>query len=733
MNNQQSSKLWHFQRNFLGMRIMVTLFLLVSQLEAVSAQESAIKALDFATLAGNKMQLQLEMTGTAIIPKVFQTDNPARIALDFVGVKNALGKKSFTVNKGSTSKVFVVEASGRTRVIVNLLETVPYEIKVVGNKFFLTLKESNLSDTSKQSVKVESVPEVAFVEEEIEADNNISIVTKLLPKQTIKDIDFRRGAAGEGLLVIALTSPNTVVDVKEQAGKVVLKFLNTQLPKVLRKRFDVSDFATPVQKIDAVKKGSNTELAITMADGNYDYSSYQEEGMLTVNFRPMSEAEKEAIQKEKFPFSGDKLTLNFEAIKVTSVLQILADFTDLNIIASDDVSGEVTLRLDDVPWDQALDLILKSKGLSKRKTGNVILVAPTTKIIMLEEEELAAQAIIEKLAPLRTEYIQINYATADDIKDMLIGTGATAAVSTSGAKTETGRLLSDRGIASVDPRTNILIVKDTADKMDEIRKLIDLLDVPIRQVMIEARIVSANKNFSKQIGAKFGIGKSADVNSEKDFGIFGQGLDSAREGFGLDGSDGLVDLATDALNTFPPAALGMTLVRAADYVLNLEISALENENRGELISNPRVLTSDRVTATISQGQQIPYTTVSADGTNTEFIDATLELNVTPQITPNGSVIMELAISNNSPQVSADGTTAINTEEVTTTVQIKDGETVVLGGVYKHSTNNTGEKVPFLGDLPLIGLLFRQKGDSDGKTELLIFVTPKIVKQSLSVR
>ncbi len=735
--------------------VVMVLLVMISHVKFVLANELAIQSLDFTVVSGNKIQVQMEMNGMAVNPKVFQTDNPSRIALDFYGVKNNLGKKSFTVNKGAIGKIYVAEAVGRTRIIVNLVEHVPYETKISGNKVLLTLKNSNISlqtqsQPQSQTIKVESIPKTTIrTENSVAEDRNVSVVSRLIPKQIIKDIDFRRGSNGEGLLIVALTNPNTVVDVKEQAGKVVLKFLNTKLPEVFRKRFDVSDFATPVQKIDALKKFADTEITITTANANYDYSSYQEDGLLTVSFRPMSASEKEAKVKEKFPFSGDRLSLNFESIRITSVLQILADFTELNIIAADDVDGEVTLRLDDVPWDQALDMILKSKGLSQRKTGNVVLVAPTEKIILLEEKELEAKKVVEQLEPLITEYIQINYARAEDIRGMLLGSKK-ASTSTTKTTFSVGRLLSKRGVATVDVRTNMLIVKDTADKMEEMRHLINLLDIPIRQVMIEARIVNADKNFAKDIGFRFGIGGSARTGSRGRFAIGPRptigGLESgdfdAENGTfesggvfvpSITGEDGesnyLFDLASQGANAFPPAALGMTLARAADYVLNLEISALEGENRGELISNPRVLTSDRIEAIIRQGVQIPFSTVSADGTETEFIDAVLELKVTPQITPNGSIIMELAIKNDA----ANDSGGINKEEVITTVQVNDGETIVLGGIYANDRDKNVTKVPVLGDIPILGALFRNKQETERKKELLVFVTPKIVKNSLSLR
>ncbi len=729
------------------------------------AGDLAITEIKFSSLAGDKVQIQLGLDGPAITPKVFQTDKPARIALDFDGVVSALSKKKFSVNQGAANSVFVVGAGGRTRVVINLSETVPYETKVDGNNVFITLKPIGLVSSATPSVKEHKVDER---------------VSKLLPEQTIKGIDFRRGPNGEGRLLLELSAPNTVVDVKEVGGKVVLNFLNTTLPGHLIKSFDVSDFATPVRKVDAKSRGTGVKIIVTPVDGNYDYSSYQSDGLLTIDFAPLTKSEKEALLKQKFPYSGKKLTFNFQDIEVRSVLQILADFTGLNIIASDSVGGNVTLRLNDVPWDQALELILKSKGLSKRKTGNVVLVAPTSEIIKIEEDELAAQEVEEQLEPLRTEYIQIDYAKAEDIQALLIGSNvlksetesssssnssrrgggggrsssgifggsnSTSNRSGSSQRTEIKGVLSERGTATVDSRTNTIIVKDTAKQLEEVRKMIRILDVPVRQVMVESRIVIADKNFAQEIGVKFGVARAGSIGGSKRFSL-GSGAQSGIPVFdiegkkqtgggtfsrGVTGDDGvgeyLVDLGAHAINSHPVGALGMTLARGANYVLNLELSALENENRGEVLANPRVMTSDRELAFIKQGVQIPFTTVSQDGTQTELIDAVLELNVTPQITPDGDVIMELLIKKDA----ANAAGGIDKREIETIVRVKDGETIVLGGVYEGDSATEQFKIPFFGDLPGIGFLFKKNTQGEKQRELLIFVTPKIIKDSLSVR
>lgn len=738
--------------------LMLGFWLLMMPFSLVWASNSAITGINFSSLAGDKVQIQMELDGPAVEPKVFQTDNPARIALDFDGISSALSKKMFAVNQGAANTVYVVEAAGRTRVIINLSETVPYETKIDGNNVYVVLKPIGLISSVNPSTNKQKM------------DRQVS---SLLPEQTIKDIDFRRGPKGEGRLLLELSAPNTVVNVKEVGGKVVLNFLNTKLPDNLMKSFDVSDFATPVHKIDAKRRGAGINIIVTPVDGNYDYSSYQSDGLLTVDFSPLTAEEKEALLKKKFPYTGKKLTFNFQDIEVRSVLQILADFTGLNIIASDSVGGNVTLRLNDVPWDQALELILKSKGLSKRKTGNVVLVAPTSEIMKIEEDELAAKEVELKLEPLRTEYIQINYAKAEDIQALLVGSNvvksessrnsssggkgifggsnSTSSRSSSNERTELEGVLSERGTSTVDARTNTIIVKETTKQLEEVRKMIRILDVPVRQVMVESRIVIADKNFAQEIGVKFGVAKAGGFGSGTQFG-FGSGATSGipvgttdpktgeftQTGGGsfarsVTGSDEvgeyLVDLGANAINSHPVGALGMTLARAADYVLNLELSALENENRGEVLANPRVMTSDRELAFIKQGVQIPFTTVSQDGTQTELIDAVLELNVTPQITPDGDVIMELLIKKDAPNAAG----GIDKREIETIVRVRDGETIVLGGVYEGDSAKEEFKIPFFGDLPGIGFLFKKNTQGEKQRELLIFVTPKIIKDSLSVR
>ncbi len=733
MNKEQNSISLQYRIQTILLGLFAVIILFTGKITDVQANELALQSLGFSVMPGQELQLQLEMSGPAVKPNVFQTDNPARIALDFTNVKSGLDKKMHPVNIGAVRSVYTAEANGKLRVIINLVESVPYSTTVEGNKVYVTIQRA---------------PKVSVQEKVILPVEQGMDINGLIPEQAIKGLDFRRGPNGEGRLIISLTNPNTVVDSSEKGGKVILNFLNTKLPKQLAKRLDVVDFATPVQFITTAAVGSKVRITVTPRDGNYEYSSYQTDGLLTVEFRRLTADEKKRLQERKFPYTGERLSLNFQDIEVRSVLQILADFTDLNIIVADSVDGAVTLRLNDVPWDQALALILKSKGLGQRKTGNVIWVATKEEIIETERKEFESQKAQEQIEPLKTEYVQINFAKAENFRNLLIGNSSVGvdgcsvssksrkgigvgksslSSASSSSNTASGeeeknvndrfKLLSERGTAIVDARTNTLIVRDTMDRLQEIRDLISLLDKPVRQVLIESRIVIAADSFAKEIGVNLGIQKKGDVGGSSDStSVLG----------------GLVDLATTST---PHGTLAMTLLRAGDYLLNLEITALQDEGRGEILSNPRVLTSDRCEAYIKQGVEIPYQTVSQNGTQTELIEAVLEMKVTPQITPSDSVMMDLAIKKDSPNdedAANDGNKGLTTREINTSVLIENGETVVLGGVYENQSLNQRDTVPFFSDIPGIGWLFTRTRDEDDKKELLIFITPKIVKSSFTL-
>ncbi|CAA9890894.1 Pilus assembly protein PilQ [Candidatus Methylobacter favarea] len=764
MNNKQGGRVMLDKREPSLWVLGLGLLLFIFQIASVKAGDLAISGIDIATLAGDKLQIQLEMTGPAITPKVFHTDNPARIALDFPGVKNALDKKMYPVNQGTASSIYVAEAGNRVRIVVNLIESAPFETKVAGNKVLLTLSRA------KPLMPVASGP--------VSEKSTTSVIPVLLPQQAISGFDFKRGDNGEGRLLVSLANPNTVVNTKEEGGKVILSFLNTRLPEKLAKRLDVSEFGTPVKFIEAVASRLETTVTIVPQNSLYDYSLFQSDGLLTVEFRPLTSAEKEVLDSNR-PSGLKRLTLNFQDIEIRSVIAILAEFTGQNIVAGDDVTGNITLKLDDVPWDEALDFIMMTKDLGKYESGNVTLISPLDKIKEYKKKQQETAAVVEQLDPLLTEYIKINYAKAEDFRNLMYGRdasaiGSCAKVSASDFSSSSGQsgtalaqsqyqmpgqgqnqnqnqgssssgdnseadkdrliLLSDRGSAVVDSRTNTLIVRETAKRLEEIKKLIHQLDIPVRQVMIESRIVIASNTFARELGVRFGV-----AGNNVNFGTSSGAVGSVNGDGGTVGSingtaivnDALVDLGT---SRNPYGALGMTLARGADYVLNLEISALQDQNRGELVSNPRVMTSDRCLAFIQQGAKIPYLSSSGNaGTNTVFIDAVLQLGVLPQITPNGNVIMGLYITRNTlgDVVTGNGDRQIDKREIKTSVQVKDGETVVLGGVFEGTQNNNTNKVPFFGDLPGIGFLFKRTFKQDDKRELLIFVTPKIITDNVA--
>ena len=752
MNIKQGGFCMSFLKQGSLLRVLAISTLLFGQVSLLAAQEIALSSVNLNALSGDNLQLTFEMTGNVAKPKVFHTDNPAKIVLDFPGVKSALKKKKNIINAGGINSYIAVQADGRLRVVINLVKLVNYDVKVQGKRVIVALHSSGriVRDSHEKLTK-----------------KTLNQFAALIPEQAINKIDFRRGKKGEGHLLIFLSNPNTVVNTQEKSGKIELTFLNTELPQAYAKKMDVLDFATPVSIIEAKKVGTKVKVLITPVNKDFGYSTFQTDGLLTVEVRAITTAEEEEKRKKKFPYSGERLSLNFQDIEIRSVLQVLAVFTDLNIVASDAVTGNITLRMNDVPWDQALDLILKSKGLAKRESGNVILVAPTAEILKLEEEELESQKVAKRLEPLKTEYIQINYAKAENFRNILFGVssiGADGCSVTSGSGNNNSRggsgggsssggiggigggsssgggggnrgingqnnqqnsLLSDRGTAIVDSRTNTLIVKDTAIVQEEVRMMIDKLDRQVRQVLIEARIVIAEEGFAQELGVKFGaayVGENGSVGATT-----GSNPNNGTPG----------DIVSPVLSNLavanPYGALGMTLASGANYVLNLEISALQDQRKAEFVSNPKVLTSDRCRASIEQGQQIPFQTVSQNGTQTQFKDASIILEVTPQITPSGSVIMDLYITKDSRgDLTPDGL-AINTRQVTASVRVEDGETIVLGGVYEADTVDIVNSVPWFADLPIVGWMFRKTTKSDFKKELLVFITPKITKDSLKMR
>lgn len=685
------------QRRHGVIQLMIVLVSLLS-FNSVFANSIGLEDVQFSRLSSHKVQIELKFDGAPGEPKSFSTDNPSRIAVDLIGVHSKLAKKTLPINIGNVQSVRALEAGGKTRVVVNLDASTPYSTNIVGNSVFITLNE-------------------------MLARSEGSTATPLAAgKLSVKDVDFRRGNKGEGKVLVSLGASNVIVDVQEEAGKVIVDLKGVVLPPHLINRLDVVDFATPVQLIDVMPHKNDSRLVISPF-GDYDFLSYQMDGMLTIEFKPLSKAGQEEKLAEKFSYTGEKLSLNFQNIEVRSVLQLLADFTDMNLVASDSVGGSVTLRLNNVPWDQALDIILKSKGLAKRVKGNVMIVGPAQEIAKQEMDELAAKRQVKELSPLVSEFIEINYAKASDLASLL--------------KSSDSGLLSPRGGVTIDERTNTLLVQETVEKLVEIRKIIARLDRPVKQVMIESRIVIANDDFTRDLGVRFGLEgideQSVVAGSSSYVGVGGALPNTAAPAsFGGAAPSGLlVDLPANS----PAGAVQFLVGKIGNSLLQLELSALQTEAKGEVISSPRVITSDQTEATISQGVEIPFQEASSSGaTSTSFEEALLELKVTPQITPDDRINMELKISKDSPDFSnlQPGGVPINTQEVETTVLVDNGDTVVLGGIYERTKDESIRKVPFFGDLPGVGVLFKKQFKQDNNRELLFFITPKILKDKMTI-
>ncbi len=676
-------------------------------------------------IPGQGTEIRVMFNGLPPQPAAYQLEQPSRLILDFDKAQQTLKQNSVAVATKEASSVEVSSDAQRSRLTVNLADAGAFTTRVEGNTFILKINSTT-------------------------AATPVAAVTAQRSAQGISNIGFQRGGEGEGQVVIDLLGSNTPVDVQQQGSKIVVRTLGNKVPAHLARRLNVNDFATPVSTIDAHNDGSNGVITIQAA-GSYEYMAYQAEDKLTISL-------KRPVDKNPFKpraaqsYTGKKISLDFQDIEVRRVLQLLADFTGINMVAADTVQGNITLRLKDVPWDQALDIILKTKNLDKRRNGNVIWIAPVSELIKAEEEEAKAIAQSVKLAPLQTEYIQLNYAKAADIEKLITeGKNASRSGSSntgSGADPlgdSVGSLLSPRGTVSVDPRTNTLIINDTSAKIDQIRQMIDLLDVSVKQVMIEARIVRATTDFTKEMGVKWGILSQGITNNNH---LLVGGSDTTlwnlREPEKDDDMGGWKyeierpqNLNVDLGVTSPGASrIAFGLISLSDFMLDLELSALQADGYGEVISTPKVLTADKQNAKVASGTQIPYQSSEGGGVNavstTEFIDATLSLDVTPSITPDGKVQMQLNITSDSPGApTPTGQLTINKNAVNTNVLVDNGETVVLGGIFEQQTANSQTKVPFLGDIPYIGRLFRKDIKSDNKRELLIFVTPRIVNDSVS--
>ncbi|MBP8198261.1 MAG: type IV pilus secretin PilQ [Chromatiaceae bacterium] len=695
-----------------------------------SGLAAALKDVEFASLPGNQVRIELVLTEAVAAPRDFSTDSPARIVLDLPGVTSELPRKNVAIDVGPVQSLTALDAEGRTRVVVNLATPVPYRVENRGDRVTITINESRVT-----------APLAAPTPPALPGTGPIAA-----KGPELRGIDFQRGPAGEGRVLVKLPRPDTRATVAEQGGKVVVEVLDTSLPARLRRRLDVVDFGTPVVAIESRPQGRDVAITIQPTK-DYEYLAYQVNELFTIEFRKLTQAQQERKKRDQVTFSGDRLTLNFQDIEVRAVLQLLADFTGLNLVASDSVKGNVTLRLKNVPWDQALDIILKSKGLTMRQKGNVIMIGPTEEVMAREEQELAATQKIEELVPLRTENIQINYAKATDIAKLLASqqvtkvSGSLQQGQAQGEEEESQArgLLSSRGSVTADERTNTLLVQDTAEKLEQIRLLVARLDVPLRQVMIESRVVIASDNFARELGVRFGANRLQVNENKGDFNEIYGGRPGTLSGDNYWGTtvDNTVPLMVDLPAANPTSAINFLIGKIGSYLLQLELTAMQQEGRGEIISNPRVITSDKQKAEIEVGQQVPVVT---PGTQNEpptvkYQDATLKLTVTPHITPDNRILMALKVTKNEADeaLKVDGNPYINKRAVETNVLVDNGETVVLGGVFERSRFTSKEQVPWLGNLPIVGNLFKNDSRKETNNELLIFVTPRILQPELKSR
>ena len=693
-----------------------------AQVRAADAS-TKLQAIDVLTLPGQQLQLTMRLSGPAMEPLSFTIDNPARISFDLPNTALALPSRRIEVKASGLDTILAAEAKDRTRLVLNLDRLVPYETRLEGNNIIVTLGSPNpqAMAAARGAGAAATAPSVAAPAAAVRA---------------IRDIDFRRGADGAGRVIVKLTDPRTQINQRQLGNQIVVDFTGTELPRKYMRRFDATDFGTPVSSFDVVRTGNDTRILIS-ASGDYDHLAYQSDDQYVIEISPVRKTA--VAQDDKPQYVGERITLNFQDIETRAVLQILADASGQNIVVSDTVGGSVTLRLQNVPWDQAMDIVLRTKGLDKRTQDNVIVVAPAAELAAREKEQLAAKKDIQELAPLRSEFVQVNYAKAQDMADLI--------------KSQGGSLLSSRGAVAVDGRTNTLLLQDTPERLADIRRLVATLDIPIRQVLIEARIVIVNDDFTRELGVRAGY-TGIQKNGNDGAVIVGgsaAGVDTSLSSAisNLAGTGTISPIAvptgTAAQNRYnvnlpvvSPAGRLAFAVLGSDYIVDLELSAAQAEGRGEIKSSPHVITANQKEASIEQGVEIPYQQSASSGATTvEFKKAVLSLKVTPQITPDNRIILDLNVKKDSVGtvvVTSGGVNvpSIDTREISTQVLVNDGQTVVLGGILETEDRKSEQKVPYLGDVPVLGHLFKTTTRTNNKDELLIFVTPKILHEGVNV-
>ena len=696
-----------------------------------TSDKNVIQDIKYAKLPGDRIQIRVQMSKTPTPPAAFTTNNPARIALDFANTSIGADKSALRVGEGVVASVNAVESDNRTRLVVNLVRSASYTSVIEANSYIITIENPASTITGTQTTKT------------------TRFATAPKPgKHALKNIDFRRGKQGDGKVIIKLSDTGIGIDIREQAGEIVVDFQDTTITSELQRRLDVVDFATPIQTIDTFAQGKSVRMVVS-SKGKYEHLAYQAGDEFTINVKPVVVKPGDEKKKDELGYSGEKLSLNFQNIEVRAALQVIADFTGLNFVTSDSVKGSLTLRLKDVPWDQALDIIVNAKGLAVRRSGNVVSVGPADEVNAKEKAQLEATKQVLELEPLTSELIQINYAKAEDVAKLLKSIKAIAGVTPANVNpalasagdiqstgTDSNTLLSPRGQVSVDNRTNSLLIQDTPGKIREVRKLISQLDQPVRQVMIETRLVEATDDFAKNLGVKWGVIGQRNAPGTANTSFVCGTLDCVNnqldnESIELPGNSLSVDLVADGIGSGRVGSIAAGIMRLpGGSLLALELSALEAEGRGKVISSPRLITANQKKARIEQGQERVFTTTTLGVGTVITKKAVLALEVIPQITPDDRIILDVLVTKDSFQDANSG--LINKKEITTQVLLSNGETVVIGGIYEQQSATSVTKIPFFADLPLLGWMFRRTNTFDNKVETLIFMTPRILSETLGL-
>lgn len=693
------------KKNKLGLKKFLCSMLFVFSgvmLSGWAIADVLMKQANFVALPGGKIELRFDFDVAPPLPQAYMINSPSRLVLDLWGVSNEIESRSLDVKTGLVDVVNFAQTDGRLRIVASLNHPSSYETRTEGKSLFVTIGKQNAV-----------VPQVASVTKNIVSETSI-MEGAIIEEQTgILGLDFEREEGGVGRVTINLSDTSAGVDISEEGNNVVVNLSGASLPKALEQRVDVQDFATPVMFIDSMKSGRNATILVKPSSEPYEYLAYQTDTKLILDFKPVTLADKEQREKELFQYTGEPIDLNFQNVELRSVLQIIAEVAELNLVVSDDVGGNVTLRLKNVPWDQALDIILRANGLDKRTVGNVLMVAPAVEIAKREQLEHESAQSEEKVAPLLTEFIQVEYRKASQMLEAV----------------EKAKLISERGLALSDDETNVLMIRDTASVIENVKRTLRRFDKEVEQVLVEARLVTASSNVTEDLGIRWGFGYN-DVDNGKGWIV---NPDQGSIDFGSPPTDvGLnIDLGAAAVNA---GKVAIGFAPGTSSMIHLELSALESDGKAEIISQPKVLTTNGSTAKIESGAEIPYQTVEDGEVNIEFKDVVLSLQVTPRINPGDRIAMDLNIIQDSiGAVLPSGDITINNNELETSVVVPDGQTIVLGGVFRNETSESVSKVPLLGDLPVMGALFRNKSNSTDKSELLIFITPKVVRNSLTGR